>query len=229
MAEINLRNKDIIASLDSVKDQIFKSDFFREKIYNIPHKDLPPDCRRRDPEDQPDPERFLSPEYLNRHMNDPDHQGYPVEHFSIPMGQMAANCDILEKVNSYANGDFIAEMGGTSSAVFLYYPPGGFVGWHTNQNNSGWQFIFSWSEKGDGYFQYYDKKKEEIVRLPDVAGWNARHYHFGEDVGDHCWHSAYTNVPRITICVLFRWREQPDKKDDILELKDQLILDLETE
>ena len=67
------------------------------------------------------------------------------------------------------------------------------------------------------------------VKIPDVAGWQVRCYHFGEEKEDHCWHSAYTNVPRITICALFRWWDKPHMKEQILAMKDQLIEDIESE
>ena len=162
-------------------------------------------------------------------MNDDSHQGFPVEHYSTPIEKALTKDANLKDVYTFSRYDFISNLGGNANAVFLYYPEGGFVGWHTNQNNSGHQFIFSYSEKADGYFQYYDKQKKEIVKIQDKAGWNARHYHFGEDVDDHLWHSAYTNVPRLTICVLFRWWDKPHMKEQVLAMKDQLIEELESE
>ena len=222
MAELTIRNKQIISDLNWVRDKVLSADI--ERISQLPDMLLfnPPDAEH-------DGEKYLSEFYLNKHMNDPEHVGFPIEHMSAPFDRLSLKNEELKEVELYARTDFVTNGGANDNAVFLYYPPGGFVGWHTNQNNSGHQFIFSWSEKGDGYFQYYDKQKKEIIKLPDKAGWQARHFHFGQDEPDHCWHSAYTNVPRITICLLFRWWDKPDQKELILELKDQLIEEIESE
>lgn len=223
MTELTIRNKDILSKLDYIKSEVLKTNVLTDKELQRKHSMV-------DPADAlTDPEKYLGSDYLFKHMNDLDHKGFPVEHHSLPVDHMSKSDTNLKQIVNYTKTDFIADLGANSDAVFLYYPPGGFVGWHTNQNNSGWQFIFSWSEKGDGYFQYYDKQKEEIVKLPDKSGWQARHYHFGEDEQDHCWHSAYTNVPRITVCVLFRWWDKPHMKKQILAMKDQLIEEIESE
>lgn len=223
MTELTLRNKNIISTLDYIKDGILKSNllsdddrFMRARTYS------PKDALNN-------PEKYLQRNYLIKHLNDPDHIGHPVEYYSAPVSEMIKQDESLHAINKFTRGDFVTMMGANSDAVFLYYPPGGFVGWHTNQNNSGHQFIFSWSEKGDGYFQYYDKKNDEIIKLPDKAGWQCRHYHFGKEEPEHCWHSAYTNVPRITVCVLFRWWDKPHLKDQVFAMKDQLIEEIESE
>ena len=212
MTELILRNKDILADLEKVRNAVCANLHLLKDADGVrSHKDIYEKC--------------MSEEYLKKHMSDLEHQGFPVEYYSHPLND---NINFKE-ISEFAKTDFITSLGANSDAVFLYYPKGGHVGWHTNQNNSGYQFIFSWSEKGDGYFQYYDKKKEEIVKIPDVAGWQVRYYHFGEEEEDHCWHSAYTNVPRITICALFRWWDKPHMKEQVLAMKDQLIEDIESE
>lgn len=211
MTELILRNKDILADLEKVRDAVYPNiHLLKDGVLN---------------KSKGFDEKSMSEEYLKKHMSDPEHEGFPLEYYSHPLKEYAD----FDEISKFAAGDFIANLGANSDAVFTYYPKGGGIGWHTNQNNSGYQFIFSWSEKGDGYFQYYDKKKEEIVRIPDVAGWQTRCYHFGMEEEDHCWHSAYTNVPRITICALFRWWEKPEMKEQVLAMKDQLIEDIESE
>ena len=211
MTELILRNKDILADLEKVRDAVLPNTHLLEIEKRMQSKGFD--------------EKFMSEEYLKKHMSDPEHKGFPTEYDSWAL----SNQDNFRELDKFVRGDFITNLGANSDAVFLYYPKGGGVGWHNNQNNSGYQFIFSWSEKGDGYFQYYDKKKEEIVKIPDVAGWQVRYYHFGMEEEDHCWHSAYTNVPRITVCALFRWWDKPEMKEQILAMKDQLIEDIESE
>jgi hypothetical protein len=221
MAELNLRNKEIISQLEYIKSEVLKTNILTDRSMIENYRAFSPDNALTDGL------KYMDHVYLQKHMNDPDHKGFPVEHYSLPVYNIPD--DRLKEVTKYTANDFISNLGANSDAVFLYYPPGGFVGWHTNQNNSGWQFIFSWSEQGNGFFQYYDKKKKAIVQIPDKAGWQCRHYHFGKDEPDHCWHSAYTNVPRITVCVLFRWWDKPHMKEQILAMKDQLIEEIESE
>lgn len=219
MTELTIRNQDILDQLEYVRSIVMNANV--EQYAN--------DAMFRPENARTEGESYLTKQWLDNHMADPEHQGFPVEHYSIPVENIMHKDPKLEEVYNFSRVDFISNLGANANAVFLYYPPGGFVGWHTNQNNSGYQFIFSYSEKGDGYFQYYDKQKQEIVKCPDVSGWNARYYHFGEDEPDHCWHSAYTNVPRITICVLFRWHDKPHLKDQVFAMKDQLIEEIEME
>jgi len=218
MTELVIRNQDILDQLEYVRSTVMDADIEQYNIIVASPKDA-----------QTNGESYLTKERLEKHMADPNHKGFPIEHYSIPVERTIDKDPKLKEIFNFSRINFISNLGANSSAVFLYYPKGGFVGWHTNQNNSGYQFIFSYSEKGDGYFQYYDKQKQEIIKCPDVSGWNARYYHFGKDEPDHCWHSAYTNVPRITICVLFRWWDKPHLKDQVLAMKDQLIEEIETE
>lgn len=221
MTELVIRNSEFLSKLDYIKDKVISAD-----IATLSNKTS---MYSPDESVKTNSEKYLSPEYLYKHMNDPDHRGFPVEHYSTPIAVVEHEHENLKEVLKYSRGDFVAEVGANSDAVFLYYPPGGFVGWHTNQNNSGYQFILSWSEKGDGYFQYYDKQQKQIIRLQDQTGWNARYYHFAQEEENHCWHSAYTNVPRITVCLLFRWWDKPNMKKQILAMKDLLIEEIQTE
>lgn len=222
MTELTIRNKDILDKLEYVRSSVFNSKAV-DKEYCASNLLYSPEDANIDGE------KYLSKEWLFKHMNDPFHKGFPVEHCSFPMEHGMKDDPLIDEVYMFSRTDFISDLGANSNAVFLYYPPGGFVGWHTNQNNSGYQFIFTYSEKGDGYFQYYDKQKEEIIVTPDSPGWRCHYHHFGKEEPEHCWHSAYTNEPRITICVLFRWWDKPDQKELILELKDELIEEIESE
>ena len=222
MTELVIRNKDILDKLEYVRSTVFASkamdaEYCKSKLMFSPDDALVSG------------EKYLSKEYLFKHMADPEHKGFPVEHCSFPIEHGMADDPLLEEVYMFSRIQFITDLGANSSAVFLYYPPGGFVGWHTNQNNSGYQFIFSYSENGNGYFQYYDQQTREVVVTKDQPGWRCHYHHFGEEPDEHCWHSAYTNEPRLTICVLFRWRDKPHMKDQVLVMKDQLIEEIESE
>lgn len=222
MTELVIRNKDILDKLEYVRSTVFNSKVVDPEYYQSRLVFSPDDAKN-------DGEKYLSKEFLFKHMLDPNHQGFPTDHCSFPMERGIEDDPLIEEVYMFSRTKFISDLGANSNAVFLYYPPGGFVGWHTNQNNSGYQFIFSYSKNGDGYFQYYDQKKKEIVVTKDQPGWRCHYHHFGKDPDEHCWHSAYTNEPRITVCVLFRWWDKPHLKDQVLAMKDQLIEEIESE
>jgi hypothetical protein len=222
MTELVIRNKDILDKLEYVRSTVFNSKAVDPEYYQSKLEFSPDDAKD-------DGEKYLSEEFLFKHMSDPNHKGFPTDHCSFPMEHGIEDDPLIEEVYKFSRINFISDLGANSNAVFLYYPPGGFVGWHTNQNNSGYQFIFSYSKNGDGYFQYYDQKKKEIVVTKDQPGWRCHYHHFGKEPEEHCWHSAYTNEPRITICVLFRWWDKPHMKDQVLAMKDQLIEEIESE
>jgi hypothetical protein len=129
--------------------------------------------------------------------------------------------------------DFASELGAHTSALLSYYPPGGFVGWHTNFDANAYQVLFTWSETGDGFFEYYDKKNDEIIKIPDVPGWQCRHYYFGagheEDL--HCWHAAYAECQRITLAYKFVNNGSVDNPEDAQarQMRDMLIEEIENE
>lgn len=65
------------------------------------------------------------------------------------------------------------------NALFSVYPPNGYISWHNNANASAYNFIFTYSETGDGHWRHYDPVKKEMVTIPDVAGWQCKAGFFG--------------------------------------------------
>ena len=96
--------------------------------------------------------------------------------------------------------------------VIGYYPPGGFVSWHTNYKAPGWIILFNWSEEGKGYFKYYHKYK--LVTLKDKPGWNARVGRFPSEPDNLMWHCAKTECRRFSFSYRFddptKWQEAVD-------------------
>lgn len=109
-----------------------------------------------------------------------------------------------EKTWSHLNDKMKTELGLQSSALSTLYPPGGFIGWHNNANASAFNLIFTWSEKGDGWFKYIDPKTlsttREVITVPDKRGWQLKAGHFGAyGSGDVVYHAARTNCYRMTL------------------------------
>jgi hypothetical protein len=98
------------------------------------------------------------------------------------------------------NTSLTEELGVQHSALSTLYPPQGFIGWHNNANASAYNLIFTWSEKGDGWFKYVDPKTQEVVTVQDEKGWNLKAGHFGTyGSGDVVYHAASTNCYRMTL------------------------------
>jgi hypothetical protein len=224
MSEIIIRNKEFLEVLNSFSDEMLsKPSYNNEKFWTY-----------RDKEDIHKGEYYCSREYLDECLSRDELVGPPDRYFAQPIAKMVREepehwGEFMEKVKY----DFAQEIGAHTSALLSYYPPGGFVGWHTNYDANAYQILFTWSETGDGYFEYYDKKKDEIVRIQDVPGWQCRHYYFGaEDEPDlHCWHAAYAGCQRITLAYKFVNGGSVNNAEDAQarSMRDMLIEEIESE
>ena len=215
MTEVVIRNKKFLETLNDISDSFYATPNYDKSEYLMRHGDL-------------DGEYYCGEEHLRETMSNP-HIGYPMHHYGAPITKMVkVDPEVWEGFQQRVKYDFAAEIGAHTSALLNYYPPGGFVEWHTNWNANAYQILFTHSVDGDGYFRYYDKKKDEIVHIQDVKGWQCRHYYFGrEDEPDHhCWHSAYSGSQRITLAYKFankshdhEWNQGAiDARDDLIEM-----------
>ena len=85
--------------------------------------------------------------------------------------------------------------------VIGYYPPNGFVGWHTNYGAPGWIILFNWSQEGRGYFRFY--KDGNLTTLSDKPGWNCRVGRFRPEPEHELWHCAKTECRRFSFSYRF--------------------------
>tara|TARA_R110002153_G_scaffold101711_9_gene237953 strand:- start:3571 stop:4239 length:669 start_codon:yes stop_codon:yes gene_type:complete len=65
------------------------------------------------------------------------------------------------------------------NALWAMYPPGGFISWHNNANASAYNFIFTYSETGEGFWKHWDMEKGEFVIIQDKKGWQCKAGYFG--------------------------------------------------
>lgn len=89
-----------------------------------------------------------------------------------------------------------------NNALTVLYPPGGFISWHNNANAPAYNFIFTWSETGEGRFRYVDGVTGEEVVLEDEKGWNCKAGYFAsydEHESRLCYHAAETECWRFTL------------------------------
>ena len=89
--------------------------------------------------------------------------------------------------------ELVKFLGARQSAVHVYYPEDGYMGWHNNWDVPGYNILFNYNT-GGGQFEYWDGIS--ITTLPDWPGWSAKvGYYGGQD--EPFWHCA-GGGPRIT-------------------------------
>lgn len=109
-------------------------------------------------------------------------------------------------------------FGARFNALQMYYPAGGYIGWHTNCNAKGYNIVISCNPGADGYFVHYDHINKKYNYFHDKAGWNVKAGYFGSDKEPEkmYWHAAKTNTPRITFSyIIYDKNIWEDMMDDI--------------
>lgn len=158
-----------------------------------------------------------------------DLYGYPLEYRYITLNKLSSNLENWNKYNNWFRTKIVPQLGMAETASFSYYPPEGFVGWHTNANNVSHQLLFTWSENGDGYFRYYDNKKKKIITQPDKKGWQCKSLFFGSK-NKPLWHCCYTKGPRLTFAVKLKGQYLNDQhKKIIIDWRDSIISEISGE
>ena len=99
--------------------------------------------------------------------------------------------------------------------VIGYYPPTGFVGWHTNYKAHGYIILFNWSENGEGFFRFVEGNR--MTTLKDGRGWSCKVGYFGENISDQLWHCARTECRRFSFSYRFEKKEDWEKAIDIIQ------------
>ena len=79
----------------------------------------------------------------------------------------------------------------------FWYPPGGYMGWHTNQRGPGWRLYINLAEEPNkSYFRYRDPGTGEIITAMDRR-WNFRLFRI--DRKHPLWHAIYSDTNRFSI------------------------------
>ena len=224
MTEVIIRNKDLLKTLNGFVDEYFAIEGYND----VKHRQHSSEKALNDPE------YFCGEEYLEYMKSIGDkHSGFPEEHMAHPISSSVRNDPTkFSGFRDKVKHDFAQELGAHTSALLNYYPPGGFVGWHTNWNASCYQLLFTWSRTGDGYFKYYDPETDEIVTIQDVPGWQCRHYYFGrvDEPEHHCWHAAYAGCDRITLAYKYENKGKNHPQDALArEMRDIMLADITEE
>lgn len=163
-------------------------------------------------------EESCSIDYLeSRQQRPPIETGFPLESVgfdihSTPEKYMPEGWTLIDKE---MDRRMISAIGVEFSALKMYYPPNGFIGWHNNSNCYGQNLIMTYTPPGgSGYFEYQDPITKELIRMEDIEGWTAKVGYFGSDKEPDkvIWHCARNyDKPRLTVSYVVRdqwmWEE----------------------
>jgi len=160
-------------------------------------------------------EKGLTEDYLNHvRKYENKHNGFPeairgmeLKYEFNKKSSLSSEHDILRKELMKIAYDTTTEINRLlvtkRNALCCYYPDDGYITWHNNQNASGHNVIFSYSEKGTGSFSYLDPELQEIVNMPDpIAEWTCKVGYFGKysEPDKVFWHKAESGGSRrITV------------------------------
>lgn len=79
----------------------------------------------------------------------------------------------------------------------FWYPPGGYMGWHTNSGAPGWRvYLTHTSEPKKSFFRYRDPSDGKIVTSYD-ASWDVRLFRIQPNVP--LWHAVYSETDRFSL------------------------------
>tara|TARA_Y100000389_G_C17456448_1_gene518487 strand:- start:106 stop:789 length:684 start_codon:yes stop_codon:yes gene_type:complete len=219
MRDIDLKNQEFLGILNEYKDVLLK----RDSPDDIPliEKEIP--IRHTDDK----AEDWVSDQYLKEIISQGEgHDGFPrvLRGFSGLKHEDEKDVKgrVIKDASSVLNRKLIEFLSCRNSALNACYPPGGFISWHNNANASGYNIIITYSETGEGWFDYWDIEKQERVRIQDKPGWQAKMTYFGpyDEPDQLCYHAAYTDCYRITVAFVFAEADQ---------FWEEVIEDLETE
>ena len=118
----------------------------------------------------------------------------------------------------------------------FYYPPTGYMGWHTNCEAPGERFYITWaSEDKKSFFRYYDCEKDEIITDYDDKGLTVRQFKVPESP-PYFWHCVGSECDRFSVGFLVQssveldfdiYHKLLDKMEhkDISDYVSKLVLD----
>ena len=160
-----------------------------------------------------------------RHEGFPDHvYGYEL---TIRKGQEFFRQNVHPSVRkdkladiAWMNKQVMEWLGVKNTALTAFYPPGGFISWHNNANAAAYNLIFTWSETGDGQFEYVDPVTKEVVVMKDKPGWQCKAAYFGHygQPEKLFYHAAKTDCWRVTVSFTFDTSDLSELfREDLLE------------
>lgn len=88
------------------------------------------------------------------------------------------------------------------SVAQYWYPPGSYMGWHTNSRFPGWRLYVTYcAEPGKSFFRYRDPLSGEVVTSMDT-GLDFRLFEVSKE--RHLWHAIYSETDRYSFGYMVR-------------------------
>lgn len=181
MNNIQIKNKDLIKLLNDYSDWFENIDKSLIKVQG----------------EKDNNEYYTSDEYLKT-IDKKNHEGFPEKTYGIDLVFCHSTDDKIRERIRQVDLDFNSVLGSKHCAVKMYYPNGGYMGWHNNHNASGYNILFSYTKEGKGFFRY---KKEQIITMKDTPGWTAKVGYYGNNNQPDklFWHCARAYEDRLTL------------------------------
>ena len=159
-------------------------------------------------------------EYLQTALTTPEKYGFPLHSWGLELVHDKANIEDpkLLKMSSKTNDKLMNFFGARNNALQMFYPSGGYIGWHNNANAAGYNIVLSCNPEADGEFEHWDHVNNKLNVYKDQSGWNCKVGYFGpfKEPENVFWHCARTRSPRLTFSyVIFDKNLWQDMVDDI--------------
>ena len=142
-------------------------------------------------------EYYTSDNYLKK-IDKKNHEGFPEKTHGIDLVFCDSTDNEIRKRIRKIDLDFNSILGSKHCAVKMYYPAGGYMGWHNNHNASGYNILFSYTKNGNGFFRY---KTDKTYTMHDKPGWTAKVGYYGnnKEPDKLFWHCARAYEDRLTL------------------------------
>lgn len=215
MQVISKINPELLSILDEF------SDFFYSRDYSNLESFISKNHKMKDVSIKEMADEATSEEYLMKALEVPALEyGYPRHSWGLELSMDRDFIDDKELLKKSRETDdkLMTFFGARNNALQMYYPAGGYIGWHTNCNAKGYNIVISCNPGGDGYFVHYDHVNKKYNYFYDKPGWNVKAGYFGshDEPEKMYWHSAKTNTPRITLSyIIYDKNIWEDMMDDI--------------
>ena len=181
MKSIEIKNKDLINLLNDYSDWFESIDKSLIKVEG----------------EKDENEYYTSDEYLEK-IDKEKHKGFPEKVHGIDLVFCNSTDNDIRKRIRKVDLDFNSVLGSERCAVKMYYPKGGYMGWHNNHNASGYNILLSYNKNGKGFFRY---KTDKTYTMYDKPGWTAKVGYYGnnKEPDKLFWHCARAYEDRLTL------------------------------
>ncbi len=184
MREIQIDNEELIELLENIKNWFNSKNKNNIKIKGEIDKD----------------EYHTSEEYF-KEINQEKHIGYPEVLHGMDLNNLDSTpLDWREELRNF-DIKMKSILSSPNCAVKMYYPKGGFMGWHNNHNASGFNILLSYTENGNGFFRYKDPLTKKTITMNDKPGWTVKVGYYGNnnEPDKIYWHCARAYEDRLTL------------------------------